>query len=256
MYYIYDFKMEKYLKLESQTDVVNWWKSRMGHNFGELNITGNDMRYVQESDGFTKFTDRDGVNHSFQNYKYVPYLRRYQVFDNEMRSIDIRDWPKTIWDYHPTYKYSSWRYTGRKDHQHRMSGPAMLKNTLLTVQDHIDKEELLEQGLPLPIINKTDVRKGFLFGGTDDVWSFYDKKRNHKWSSSKSWKDQQKNRKQWAKHKHGSHCRPVLETTEPIEDIFARLEGDGFPVPRRLNTVKLHYCERIHKNVLGYRISR
>ena len=207
MYFVHDLYDDTCVKFGSMTDVAYWWRKKAGRDFSQLNITGNDTFTSMERCGWL-FTDIGVI----PRYKKVCHLRRYQVLDEDDRSVDIRTWPKSVWEWAPSYPPCYWP-CGFKNNHHRTTGPSMWRGTYRASMDGLDEAELLEENLPLPIQDNTGVR--LPFNGTDRVWDYYDSHYFH-WRS-KSWKDQTKARKQWAKHKsRGEKC----------EDKWARFDRE------------------------------
>ncbi len=202
MYFVNDLYNDTCAKAGSMTDIAYWWHRKVGRDFFQLNVTGKDTHTAMEKDGSWLHIQENGRSYVIPTYKKVIYLRRYQVLDEDGRSVDIRTWPKSVWEWTPTYPPCYWP-CGFKSNYHRISGPSMGRGTYRASMNVLDESELLDEALPLPIRDCSDVR--FPFNGTDDVWSYYDGHHCH-WRS-KSWKDQTKARKQWAKHKRKGENR-------------------------------------------------
>ena len=151
-------------QLGSMTDVAYWWRKKAGRDFSQLNITGNDTFTSMERCGWL-FTDIGVI----PRYKRVCHLRRYQVLDEDDRSVDIRTWPKSVWEWAPSYPPCYWP-CGFKNNHHRTTGPSMWRGTYRASMDGLDEAELLEENLPLPIQDNTGVR--LPFNGTDRVWDY------------------------------------------------------------------------------------
>ena len=160
-------------------------------------------------------------------------LRRYQVFDDEFRSVDVRLWPeadpklwaKTALSARSSYS-SFWRFrSGSKQHQRSLTGPAMAHSTSRQNTDCVDYEELYDFGLPVPEKDRSAVRRKVLIsdgdyaGYLDDGWY-----RQRGSNCSRSWKDQYKSRKQWGKHRNVP--RISQEVPENGEDLVARLTAE------------------------------
>lgn len=252
MYYVYDYVKEAVVMQGTQQEIALWWRGgllvqgkhllsredRRGKparvDFTQLNVTGKDVYRIPEQDGWYWFKDKDGHPYTVPKYVWVAYLRRYQVFDDAGRSIDIRAWDDSVWHYVPPRQSSQWYpgwMRGAKFHHHRTSGPSMWRGTLRAAMDVAE----IDEDLPLPIRDNTKVR--LPFGGTEDSWSYYDRHYCH-WKSA-SWKDQTKARKQWAKHKTWGK-KParreendwaeyedelVLSAPAPVEDNCVTKEG-------------------------------
>ena len=207
MYYVRDLYDDTRIKFGSMNDVAYWWRRKVGQDFSQVNITGKDTCTVMEKNGWLR--TEIGV---IPTYKRVRYLRRYQVLDEDGRSVDIRTWPKSVWEWAPSHPACYWP-CGFKDNHHRTTGPSMWRSPYRASMDGLDEGELLSEGLPLPIRDNSGVR--LPFDGTDSVWDYYDSHYFH-WRS-KSWKDQTKARKQWAKHKSKGEKR---------EDDWARIDRE------------------------------
>lgn len=90
MYYVYDFANGWSYPFETKEELALWWRGR-DRDFNELNVTGNDVFVshwykpvlVGEECIYISISER--------------CLRRFQVFDDDGRSIDIRIWPKFVW---------------------------------------------------------------------------------------------------------------------------------------------------------------
>lgn len=184
-------------------EIAYWWRTNKKFrdykgniHFDELNMTGKDTVLHVVKDGLIKLKIR-GEYTWVTNYKHVHDLRTYQVQDEDGRSVDIRSWGKDVWEYEPprcTY-VPRWM-SGSKAHGHRSSGPSMWRGTFSASMESVDKAELLADGHPVPLRDNSGVRLPFT---TSTVWDYYDEHFFHQ--KSKSWKDQTKARKQWAKHK-------------------------------------------------------
>lgn len=234
MYYIHDLYADVWESFASREDAAAWWKSNFT-DFCDLNVTGKDCFAETELDGFE--TDDDGFVHPVF-YRYGPVLRRYQVFDEDFRSIDIRLWPDSVWNAEP--HRCSWPrpWLWNAGYKHRRPGitaPSMAYSTSRQNADCVDYEELYEDGLPAPERDRSAVRPKVLISDFD-TWDHMDKSWSGFRSSrcSKSWKDQHKSRRQWGKHK--SVPRVPQEIPENGEDLAARLTAE---------IVLKEYCENI-----------
>lgn len=229
MFHIYDHSEKTYKDFKAEVDVACWWNTHFrGMRFDELNVSGRDINMVTVQAG-THMASICGELREFPTYKTIPVLRRYQVFDAAMRSIDIRLWSDSIWEHVPQVSpmCSRWQ-SGSKPHYHRTAGPALWRRTLRMRADTVSSDELQEDGLPVPMYDRTAYRHGYNFR-TADIWDFYEEKADAKLCSSKSWKDQTRARKQWAKHKSGP-CRTYRKESEYDDGLFCRLSDEGFPV--------------------------
>ena len=192
-------------------EISYWWRKKVGKDFFQLNITGKDIRIGWERDGWLFIKDM-GTGYTIPAYKRVTNLRQYQVLDDSGRPVDIRTWPKSVWEWEPASPSYNWP-CGFKDNHHRSSGPAMWHRTCRVASAGVDEAELHDEGLPFPIRDNTGVR--LPFGGTDDSWGYYERHYCH-WRS-KSWKDQTKAHKQWAKLRNRGEKR---------EDKWARYDRE------------------------------
>lgn len=220
LYNVIDLNSGETIASGTCQQIAHWWrrkfKDQKGNvNFRDLNVTGKDVVICKEKDGFS-LVMIDGKLTLITNWVRVRYLRRYQVLDEDGRSVDIRNWSKDVWEYKPPRHRPlvlDW-VDGSKSHFHRTSGPSMWRGTFSSSMETADETELLEDGLPLPIQSNVDVRLPF---NTSTVWDYYD--RHHFHRKSKSWKDQSKARKQWGKCKRSGK-------SQRREDDWARLDPD------------------------------
>lgn len=213
MYYVYDFANGWSYPFETKEELALWWRER-DHNFNELNVTGNDIF----------------VNHWYKPilvgevYFYIStperYLRRFQVLDDDGRSIDIRLWPKFVWEWQKPYKSRYWGWSGSKKHGHRHSGPALWRGTRRSASISASDWDLIEEALPCPVMDRTAIRKKVL-----DIDPYDCIEKRCCCSKSKSWKDQCKARKQWAKQKPQKTTRPC-QVSESGEELATRLMSE------------------------------
>ena len=218
MYYIKDLRNDLTLTFPDQKAVCFWWTRTQGrNNFSDLNVTGHDTVTRKEMCGTTWYAGLGYV----PNYRHVSYLRRYQVLDNDHRSIDIRNWPDDCWDM-PKYGYG-WSIfaNGSKNHVHRVSGPSGHRRTL---RAKAKAESFRDEVNEIPVVrDKSKVRAKTVMG-SGDAWDYYEFAHAKHWTSSKCWKDQHKNPKQYAKHK--SYHQAEVKTSETTEDLVARLNAE------------------------------
>ena len=172
--------------------------------FDDLNVTGNDMRPgVVE----VKYHPVIGTYSVFGKVQ-----RRFQVFDQDRRSIDIREWSQEIIDislFGPDDHATPEQFSrcpafrrepcglGKKNSLHRMTAPAMLHRTLCDAAGSRDTLADIEADV-FPIFDHTAARKR---GYGKHGWNCYDQKWARKKNSVRSWKDQRKTPRQWSKHK-------------------------------------------------------
>lgn len=168
----------------TQGEIAAWWKQHNGkNNFSQLNMTGNDT-YRMEMPVYTD--DR--------NILWIPQYpkRRYKVYDEEGRSIDIRLWPKELWRPRPIVQRSPYYgQSGKKRHRRRGHAPAGVHRILKSAcsqgyHQYIDEDELLAP----PIRNKA-------IPSWTDIEDHYEKR----WRRmDNSWKKRSKCHKQWQRH--------------------------------------------------------
>ena len=128
MYFVNDLYNDTCAKAGSMTDIAYWWHRKVGRDFFQLNVTGKDTHTAMEKDGSWLHIQENGRSYVIPTYKKVIYLRRYQVLDEDGRSVDIRTWPKSVWEWTPTYPPCYWP-CGFKSNYHRISGPSMWRGT-------------------------------------------------------------------------------------------------------------------------------
>lgn len=178
MYYIKDLYQNEVYCCDTKEQLVETYRN-LDYNFENLNITGNDI--YRSTDPHT--------------LEPVWYLRRYQVFDREFRSIDVREMNTSI----SVSIHKRDRYTynnGHKRHYSRSHGAAFrrrdLKN-IASISDNIDDE--YEYTLP-KMRNKAVI-------STMENWSHYEKKltKYYGCNGTKSWKDQRRTKHQYEHNK-------------------------------------------------------
>jgi len=200
-YYVFDHENRSYIHFQNQEDLVLWWR-RKARGFEDLNVTGKDIGVVHWM--------QPAWNGCFIE-KSETWLRRYQVFDKEMRSVDIRQWSRTVWDYEAPHVPYRWASNSRKQHWHRITGPSFWHGTLKGAV--VGKDE----DVPLfPIKDKSKVRNKVR---EEFVWDYIDRKAARR--PSRSWKDQSKARKQWGKSK--PHSKQAVLDSEPGDAMAERL---------------------------------
>lgn len=218
MYYIHDLYTDTWTAFETQEAVADWWGSKQSADL-DLNVTGNDCYSEPVYTGCQ--IDDDGFTYIIF-YDYIARLRRYQVFDNDFRSVDIRQWPDSIWDarYKPNHDVCGRYHVGPKQSHPSVTGPAMAHSTSRQNTDCVDYDELNEAGLPVPEKDRSEIRRKVLISDGD-----YENYVSRSWSGCrseyhpKSWKDQYKSRKQWGKHRHIPRvCQDLPENGEDLAD--------------------------------------
>ena len=105
MFYIHDFEKNVDIPLRSEQDVATWWKNTYFRNlqfprhrkpidakdfFRELNVTGKDKGVELHMTNAADVLALGTPTH----YERISRLRRYQVLDEQGRSVDIRSWPE------------------------------------------------------------------------------------------------------------------------------------------------------------------
>lgn len=193
MYYIHDLYTSCILACETKEELAYQWvcKNGLGSDmFDNLNITGKDTRPA--------LFEEDAA-----------YSRRYQIFDDNQRSIDIRDWDEDVWqkaiNYKPKYKHKPYVIHGHKRNKHRIHGPSLHYRTM-----RASTEKNNEYDIPKP-------RNKSIIG---NYRNFNERKRHH----SKSWKDQRKTRHQWQKQRYKTRritMNKHKETDANVEAITA-----------------------------------
>lgn len=179
-------------------------------DFSELNVTGKDIA----PNANYRYCWVDGAYAAYRVSADAPTPRRYQVLDDDGRSVDIRTWKREIEllmkngpdiarsksvEHLPRFREEP-SGCGRKQHCHRRSCPAMTKQNLIceaNIEDALD-------GVParyLPVIDHSKARRRncarAALGALD---SMAEMKMRY---GLKSWKHQSKSARQWCKHKKG-----------------------------------------------------
>lgn len=217
MYNVIDLQMNKTLSFSSKLDLLYWWKtkrikswpmSEKPLDFSELNVTGVDTHFDLVKTNELYFNSFTGT--WLPLYKKILVRKRYHVVDKAGRAIDIREWANEIRmvnnGWHPDDKqdkklHEVFRKTscsqGAKDHSHRRGCKSMWRASV--VQASLNHEDELDGYMP--IVDKSKFRnRGF---GPGNNWDSYEWYRHLKAFHSKSWKDQSKAGRQWARHKNG-----------------------------------------------------
>lgn len=220
MFYIYDILEGQYLPFRFRTkeELAEYW---MNHKSGgtertrfyNLNVTGNDTATAYEVRPTTLV---DGTEYMITTQHR--YLRQYMVVDENLRSVDIRDWPKEIWAKKPK-KAVRWSFglsRGYKNNSHRIKGPAFTHSKRTAYM--FDEDDVP----PGTVRNKTKPRAKDLASYGDE--SDYDARKYTNKYGSRSWKDTTKSPYQWSKHrkwvKHNaaSEKRTIWEMPETNDE--------------------------------------
>lgn len=153
-------------------------------DYSMLSMNDNDLLWVPN---FHSYLDGDDIRYySEKTYAY----RRFRVYNEYGRVVDIRLWPEMERD--PVIERKTFERTWNswaKDHAHRQRGASMRRNDLRNVAMALDEDNAGYTGHASPKLS------------SGDAWDIYEKRHDSKWCGSKSWKDQSKSRKQWCKHK-------------------------------------------------------
>lgn len=196
----------------SKAELLDFWARKIGYDWKELNVTGNDLRQDLTWD----FYGYDGENAALYVPRRVPSTRRYLVADEAGRKIDPRTWGLPIRTIHVPWE-PRWRDNGAKQNIRRANGPALWRPAVRAGSLHLDEDEAGE-AIAVP-----PVRKGALMGVLEKN-GVYDRRHGR---ADRSWKDTGKTRRQWARHKDFGHRRPA---DEPDPAVWERLAGSGFAV--------------------------
>lgn len=225
MYTVVDIINQTHLSFAAKEDLLLWWKKTLGtQNYEELNVTGHDTRWVTETCRTPGTTDIAAFMCPIA--ERALRLRRYQVLDEKGKSVDIRRWPDSAWSVEMTSQESDYSGTGGKRLVRMVNGPSLFRRTVGSQDQHIDLEELMDAGLPLPNGMAPNIRNSFRGFDPDSHVEGWHAKKYH---ASKAWKDQCKAPRQWARHK--TWGRKALATAEESADaLLLRLRSDGFSV--------------------------
>lgn len=159
--------------------------------------------------------------------KYERCIRRFQVLDEDGRSIDIRNWSYAIW--HPVKKKSThWHFpcNGFRSHWHRVKAPSGYRRLLAARSMVLDEDDLslltpAQVNAILPQ-SKSELERYVT------SYDWYDERVASSWKSSKCWKDQCKAPRQYARHK--ARENPVRKyVPEDGWDLAARLSEELCP---------------------------
>ena len=133
-------------------------------------------------------------NHRKNSRSYnAIYIRRFQVFDSEGRSVDPR-----IWDVKPLPEARKrqrrvWE-NGAKRHCHRRKGPSLRLRSIRCFTE-------ITENVDFNIIKDCSrIRKKAVIS-SDDAWTISEKKTCQRTHGKTCWKAQTKNPHQWGRHK-------------------------------------------------------
>lgn len=167
-------------------------------------------------------------------FQYGLKLHLYQVVDDDGRSLDIRTWPKDIWDYAPAHVSYCCEVTERKCHVHRVNGPSMRHRTMEAAAEMVDWGEVELLGLPMR--DESTIRKKFLPSKTD----LYRRRVN---ANSRCWKNHGKSARQFAKHKKAVNKHNLSNKKgKTLNETFFNLAADRFPVDMETLADQDSYC--------------
>lgn len=210
-YRLIDLYTGKEVKFDEKRSLLFYWGQYIGRSvskrfaldFEMLNVTGKDI----STEPFFIEAHAPLMRPTWQMHRVT---RRYQVFDDEGRSVDIRKWSTEIADvesgkYVPWTRSSSSKETFtfrrgpvpyiRKQHAHRLGTESFFHASLIALE-----EKPLEDTDISPVIDHSSVRKRgrkLKF----ESWDNAEMKANNKWNR-RCWKDSSKAPRQWAKHKN------------------------------------------------------
>lgn len=195
---------------ESEEALLDFWARKIGYDWKELNVTGNDLRRDLTWD----FYGYDAESAALYVPRRVPSTRRYLITDGAGRKIDPRAWGLPIRTVHVPWE-PRWYDNRAKQSVRRVKGPALWRPAMRASSERLNESDTGEI-LPVP-----PVRKGAVMGvyEKNDVYD-----RRH-WRHARSWKDNGRTRRQWARHKTFGHRRPA-DKSDP--DIWKRLAESGF----------------------------
>ena len=208
MYYLYDLFKGTSTAFHTQESLLYFWREHIGRDiwnrrnrliFDQLNVTGKDVmtwsKFYCAGSWFYTERHRD--------------IRRYQVFDDDGRSIDIRQWKEALsavesGNYLPLRKKRHIMYSFRngpvpyvrKPQWHRIGCESFYRSSMRALVD-----DPLEDLDIRPVIDHTGVRKSgrkLKFSGWDNAEAKAAGKYNRR-----CWKNSCKTPHQWAKHKKG-----------------------------------------------------
>lgn len=204
-------------EFDTLEDLLCFWCARIGRDFTQLNVTGNDeLACYQEIYGYRddEFAVVDRIRCSM--------LRRFLIADADGRTVNPAEMglvPKPVPDRTLFPAFWNRPVTGAKRHRHRLRGPKGCRRTMEA--DYKSKYELPDG----TIIDEPGIRNKARMT-SNDVWDYLDGK--HCARHSKSWKDQTRTPRQYRKHRP-FRSRPKKEKRTD-ESLWLDLANDGFPV--------------------------
>lgn len=196
MYYLRDLLSETATPFPDAPSLARAWRARFGPSFDELNVTGRDTRAGM----VTRIAGRPAR----VILERVEWPRRFQVLDEDGRSVDIRAWPEAVFRDEPRhprrwFDASAGRHRGNP---HRR-GPTLQLGAMREAADRTYLDECDAR----PTRDDSGVRrKAALTPG-----EFADRC-GARWKKSDSWKDQTRAPRQFARHKRGVGARALSET--------------------------------------------
>lgn len=156
--------------------------NNINYAFDELSMTDYDTRVIRLPLFGTEF------------YREIKTLRTDRVYDSDDRIIDIRLWDECNEVLFPKRSRVYYCHNfGSKRHHHRVSGPSFLHRDL--------RNRGKEEGLSYKPSKVSAA----------DAWDICERRYFAVYSSSKSWKDQTKAKKQWCKHKSKYEYESIKE---------------------------------------------
>ena len=211
MFYLADLHTGARFSFPDAAALARWWKSHFGMDFTQLNITGKDTYITIEITG--QYWD-PCIGAYRPERTRTAVLRRYQVLDSDNRSVDIRRWDVALFNSQTHCGLYGWPWSGGKSRWHRRSAPSMRRSAMRAAQTDGYASEAAEAYR----LNINSLSCRVKTAMTEyDVEDYYD--RRTKSQRSKSWKDQTKSRRQYAKHKakHGRPCNKHLREPVPLD---------------------------------------
>lgn len=201
------------MAFESKEALLAFWHKTNGVSWEHLNITGNDT-LVQKT-----------IKDDFRTVRTVICTRRYLIMDEYGRKLDPRDWGLPIRPL-PTGPVIHWAYNnGAKNHQHRVSGPALWRGTArASFNETFELDDVIE---PAPGLRKKALMSVY------DKNDIYERRRFRR--PTRSWKDATKASRQYMRHK-----KPSGKAARRKNAPWCVLAADGFPVT--IQTLELECC--------------
>lgn len=202
MYYLRDLLSETVTPFPDAPSLARAWRERFGDSFDELNVTGRDsragvIRRVVRAGG-----DSDGE--TLVVHERVEWSRRFQVLDEDGRSVDVREWPEDVFrtERRAPRRCRAANHGGRAAHPHRR-GPTLQLGAIRAAADRTYLDECDER----PTRDNSGIRRK----ATMTAAEFGDHC-GSRWKKSDSWKDQTRAPRQFARHKHGVGARALAAT--------------------------------------------